>query len=72
LLSFAAVSGTFLVITLWIFDVTVPGYTSVMLISVAQLAILSFVLFLTSFQNTKLLEIREPEVSFTVRNKSKL
>ena len=68
LLSFAAVSGTFLVISLWIFDVTVPGYTSIMLISVAQLAVLSFVLFLTSFQNTKLLEIREPEVSFTVRN----
>lgn len=71
LLFVSAIAGSLLVVSLWILGVTVPGYTSIVLISIAQISLLSFVLFFTAFQSTKLSEIREPEVEFTIQIKGR-
>jgi len=52
------------ILILWWTGVTVPGYTSLILILIFQLNIIILMLFLGATQNIKLLDIQDPEVNF--------
>lgn len=65
--SFLSILLVITTLSLWWIGVTVPGYTSIILISVFQLNIIMLILFLGSIQNGRILSIQDAEIKFLIR-----